>query len=76
MSFIKIDKASEEWVSLDEVVVVDVSGSDPNRTVRIWYHKNGTLTAETVASGLANVTDAVAVARQVIAGTSKELDLT
>lgn len=75
MAFIKIDKASEEWVNLDEVVVVDVSGNDPNRTVRIWYHKNGTLTAETVATA-ANLTDAVAIARQVIAGTSKELDLT
>lgn len=76
MTFIKLDKASNEWINLDKVVAVDVSGNDPSRTVRIWYDKSGTFTAETVASGLADEATAVAVARQVIAGTSKELDLT
>ena len=76
MAFIKLDKASNEWINLAKVVSVDVSGNDPNRTVRIGYDKSGTFTVETVADGLANEAAAVAVARQVIAGLSQEIDLT
>lgn len=76
MSFIKTDKASNEWINLDHVVLVDVSGGSLT-DVRVAYTENdGTaLVYEKVAVG-ADTAEAIALARQVIQGASREVDLT
>lgn len=76
MSFIKADKGSNEWINLDHVVLVDVSGGSLT-DVRVAYTENdGTaLVYEKVAVG-ADTAEAIALARQVIQGASREIDLT
>lgn len=71
MAFVKLDKASPEWVNLDYVVQVEVSGVD----VKVLYLKNGTPTSEKVATG-ADAAEAVTLARRVVQGLSGEIDLT
>lgn len=71
MAFIKLDKATPEWVNLDHVSQVEVSGS----VVRVVYLKAGVATTETVATG-ADAAEAALLAQQVIHQVSGEVDLT
>lgn len=50
MAFVKADKASSEWINLDYVVRVDVSGDGEDRSVRVYVE--GEPVPVTVASGL------------------------
>lgn len=50
MAFVKLDKPTPEWVNLDYVVKVDISGVGDDRSVRVWLE--GELVPATVASGL------------------------
>ena len=76
MAFVKADKGSNEWINLDHVVLVDVSGGSLT-DVRVAYTEgDGTaLTYEKVATG-ADTAEAVELARRIIRDASEEIDLT
>lgn len=52
MAFVKLDKATDEWVNLDYVVKVDISGDGEDRVVRVWLDHDGSLVPYVVARGV------------------------